>query len=1045
MTNSLRVSLRSGWVLLILLVISMVGAFAQGNGNQAFFRGEMLVSVNHGTPLADVATLVGKVNASIVHSYGPVDSEQRWDLYYVRISNAAAVTAQATLNAIATIKSDTRVKYAGPNHIGGLDQASGPTAVPNDSFFGQQWGPQYIHMPQAWTLEKGQASVILAVCDSGVDINHEDLRGRTILPGINSDIATSITTNVLPVAGEEHGTHVSGIAIATTNNSIGMAGVAWQNVKFLPIKMIGNDWQGEASVLAGWQEMLKVRLANPSSAFVCNCSFNLGDSADDNVPAPGTDPADDLLLTLAKADIVMCMSGGNLGSPGDTNAPRRLARMAAAHPNILSVAASNHLGGRAYYSSYRPTNTIAAPGGDAIAGKQILSTLPGNTYGEEQGTSMATPHVTGLVALLLSIPGVKSTDIKGILTSTAMRVPGFAIPSPEFGYGIVDAYAALLKVAISVTVVSPDGTGGKATGGVRPPDPVETLTPIFRIKVTQITPAKLTVTIDGVNIPLYNSATPQVAGYTIENVTQSGPDPDGNIVPLIYDIVIRNKTLAPGQHTIGVVGVKTGAGTSDITVSDTRNFSIVPHLIPAGRSMVSFPYYEFIGNGIDSSNHLTANNYLGTDFKLARWIPEQQRYQFYTSFGPQDAEASFNPPSTRVHKDGDATSLTPLGLGFFVDLESAKPVLTHGQAVTNTPIVISLKGNGSGSTSFISWNMVGDPFPFDVPFNSCLLDTPQGRITIQEAVARNLILPNIYSYDGDNGYTFRTLPDGALKAWSAHWIGVTSSADISLVVPPTPITRAAPVIGSSIATGKDGWKLTLGAHIHRLGDTYNFIGVSSRAVDTYDKNDVPKPPMVGPYVSLGINHADWGAHSGLYAQDIRSAGATQTWNVVVNTDQPNSDVTLNWNGVVIPRGVKVSIKDETNGQVLDMRTRTGLTFNSGSDGSARRFTVTSRAANTDVVRITNVSVRQSGSRSVSTIGFTLTGDANYVAKVVSGTGSPVANIGSRAAGAGDVNLVWNGKDATGKNVASGTYLVQIKATGTAGDTVTVIYPFSIVR
>src|ERR1041384_3131793 len=107
--------------------------------------------------------------------------------------------------------------------------------------------------------------------------------------------------------------------------------------------------------------------------------------------------------------------------------------------------------------------------------------------------------------------------------------------------------------------------------------------------------------------------------------------------------------------------------------------------------------------------------------------------------------------------------------------------------------------------------MVGDPFNFDVPFNSLLVDTPQGRMTIASAVDRGLILPNIYSYDGSNGYTFRTLPDGALKAWQGHGIGGLTTSSIALVVPPVRATRG--VSNVSRSTLGDGWTVKLAASL----------------------------------------------------------------------------------------------------------------------------------------------------------------------------------------------------------------------------------------
>jgi hypothetical protein len=204
--------------------------------------------------------------------------------------------------------------------------------------------------------------------------------------------------------------------------------------------------------------------------------------------------------------------------------------------------------------------------------------------------------------------------------------------------------------------------------------------------------------------------------------------------------------------------------------------------------------------------------------------------------------------------------------------------------------------------------------------------------------------------------------------------------------------------------------------------------------------------MPSPYVSVGVSNSDWGSQSGLYAQDIRSVGGTKSWTLVVNTDQVNSDVSITWNNRTLPRNVRLRIKDETSGQVADMRSRASLSFNTGADAAVRKFTITAVPGTSAATRISNVSVRTIGrAAGASSIGFSLSSDATYEVRILNAAGGSVGTVATRAAGAGDVRLVWNGKDSGGRAVASGTYLLQIKATGTDGDSVKVVQPFAVVR
>lgn len=1074
MTNGLKAFMLAGRtfiVLLLLVLMTSMGAFAQKQRPTSVV-GEMIITVPHGTLPADVQVLAGKVNAVIVKNYGAIDFDKTVDAYYLRIPNGA--TPASTTQAIAALKADPLVRYAGPNRLRYPLQTGTTTSIPNDPRFPEQWDKTLLRLPEAWTLEKGKSSVVIAVIDSGVDIDHPEFQGR-VLPGIDSFRNTQDPRDKL-VNG--HGTHVAGIAMAQGDNGIGIAGVAQQNVKLLPIAALNDDAANPsfptASMLTAFQFVLTQRNAMASSQFVLNLSLG-GRTASDTPDL--TDPENMAILNLAKNNVLITIGAGN--DFNDGNPSFSPANMASAHPNIICVTACGKQGEHATYSEARPYTTVTAPGGNdptfVTPALQILSTFPlaynsavypvgTGGYGTDQGTSMAAPQVAGVAALLLSIPGVSAGSVKDILTSTARRGTG-VVPSPEFGYGIVDAYAALLKVAVAVTIQTPDGTGGKASGNGRVPDPIETLRPVIRIQVSQITPDNLSISIDG-GPAIRQGTTVEAADpfstangvfYVIENVRATVKDTNGNDVPATYEAVIRNADLAPGQHTITVVGIQPGTGGAvNRTVTDTRKFTITPHLIPAGRSMISFPYYQFqdTRGQVATDRHVTVNaitpeTYLGTDFRLARWLPDQERYVFYSSFGPKDAESGFVTPSTITRQDGDPASLLyakfPLGLGFWSDTASAKPVLTRGQPLTDRPFIIPLKGNGSGDTRFISWNMIGDPFPFDVPFNALLVDTPEGRLSIQQAADKGYILPNIYSYDGDSGYTFRSLPDGAIRAWTGHWVGVTSRVDINLVVPPLQSSRAASVATRAVTgTGKDGWSLKLSAHTRDLHDTYNFIGVASRAVDTFDLKDVAKPPMVSPYVSLGVSHSDWGNKSGLYAQDMRSSNGTKQWNVVITTDQPNSDVTFTWDNATVPRGTRLMLKDEATGISTDMRTRNALTFNSGSDVAPRRFTITSQlVTGPSVLRITNVNVRTRGTSNA--IGFNLSSDATYEVKILNSTGNPINTLTTRAAGTGDVQMIWNGRDNNGRNVAAGTYIVQIRATNADKETVKAIQPFTIVR
>lgn len=985
-----------------LAVCAVSGVSGQTRERPAFVVGQVVVWAKDGVSQDAVLQALNAAGCDLVRETAMAG------VYVARVrSGSGPVTEQQTLQAVGSLQGNSLFRWVGPNALKyPID------TVPNDPRYREQWHLPLMNLPQAWDVEKGSDAIVVAVIDTGVDPTHPDLVAR-LLPGYNSS-GTGSTTD--PTDTNGHGTHVTGIIAATTNNGVGVAGVTYQGVKILPIKAGADAFAIDALVDAlTYAERQGVQVVN----------LSLGSDTTSDTPPSQLPPDEAKIVQMARKGIIFTCGAGNGYESG--NRPFSPAYLAQLDKHILCVAACNKRKAHAPYSQARPYTTITAPGGDQTTGTAdgILSTYPVSmgSYEFQQGTSMAAPNAAGVVALLLSA-GADPGDIKEALTSTADKSMLTKVPDDMFGYGVIDAYAAVLKAAVAVTILEPEGTGGKASsgGGSINPEPVETLKPVIRIAVGQITPDQLTVKVNG----------QIVTNWAIENVTRTTTDSTGQTVPLTYEVTIRDMVLPAGQNVVEVTGVKPGP--PDRVVTDLRRFSIIPRQIAAGRSMISIPYYEA---------GVTPETYFGVDFRLARWLPLEARYAVYAPRIGTEPGASFNPPDVAPRPDGDTFPRYPLGLAFWADLESLKPVLTKGQPMADKPFVIPLRGRGSLGVP-VSWNMVGCPFNFDVPFSALLVDTPEGRITIGAAVTKGYLLPNIYSYDGANGYTFRTLPDGSLKAWEGHWIGVLSMADIALVVPPVRVNRSA---SASSLTVNGGWKLRISASGAGLNDTYNFIGVAPGASDGNDIHDVPKPPALSPSVTLALQGTADGRAT-LLAQDMRAPGGVKEWRFVVSSDVPNSPVTLRWSSVGSwPRNVRLMLKDTATGQTVDMRTRGSVVLQLGSQPVPREFVVTAAPTSGAPLRITNLTVRTGQTRASGAvqIGFTLSTPAQCVVQVLTADGRQVSTVTSRSGVTGDVQVVWNGRDAGGRSVPAGTYLLQVRATTADGEAVRVIQPFALVR
>ncbi|MGZ4640131.1 MAG: S8 family serine peptidase [Actinomycetes bacterium] len=324
-------------------------------------------------------------------------------------------------------------------------------AATNDPLYAKQYGPQQIHAEQAWATSTG-AGAVIAVVDTGVDLTHPDLAGQLVggatFIGCNPSCGNGDWKGPDGVgqAEDTHGTHVSGIAAAATNNGVGIAGVA-PDAKIMPVKVLEGGSGSYEDIAHG------VRWAADHGADVINMSLG-GLQGTQALSLTGLDTTLQDAISYAKGKGVAIIAAAGNDSVPVCNSP-------GFDEGVLCVVSTDKRELRSAFSSgpIRPDlNAVAAPGGSLVpaCGEDIVSTVPagtsasgatcgyGNAYDEYAGTTMATPHVAG-VAALLAAQGRSADAIYTALTSTA-RTPGAdarGVFTPVYGYGIVDAAAAV--------------------------------------------------------------------------------------------------------------------------------------------------------------------------------------------------------------------------------------------------------------------------------------------------------------------------------------------------------------------------------------------------------------------------------------------------------------------------------------------------------------------------------------------------------------------------------------------------------------------------
>ncbi|MCQ6275803.1 peptidase S8 [Bacillus sp. V3B] len=298
------------------------------------------------------------------------------------------------------------VEFAEPNYLYLQNQIG----LPNDLLYQEQyqWNFPVIRTEGGWDITKGDEDIVIAVVDTGVDLDHPDLK-RRLTNGYNV-----IENNGFPDDDNGHGTHVAGIIASETNNREGVAGITWYN-KIMPIKAIGIEGYGTSFDIAKG-----IIWAVDHGADVVNLS--LGNYQHSSFLEEAVNYAYD-------HNVVLIAAAGN----DNTSQPS----FPAAYPQVLSVTAVSYTGGRAPFSNYGDYIDVTAPG------VQIASTFFNQQYAGLSGTSMASPHVAGLAGLLLSEnPHLTNREVMDIIKDTAydLGTPG---TDNDFGSGLIDVQKAL--------------------------------------------------------------------------------------------------------------------------------------------------------------------------------------------------------------------------------------------------------------------------------------------------------------------------------------------------------------------------------------------------------------------------------------------------------------------------------------------------------------------------------------------------------------------------------------------------------------------------
>ena len=314
-----------------------------------------------------------------------------------------------------------------------------PRFTPDDPMYPLQWHFEAIRVPEAWTVTRGE-DVVVAVIDTGVaykDLDHKGVKVRAVpdLAGIEFVDGETFVDKGVPDGLDDHahGTHVAGTIAQATDNGVGVAGVA-HKAKIMPLKVLGSSGGGSVPGIAS-----AIRYAADHGAHVINMSLG--------GPLPSRVMAKAVAYAHDKGTTVICAAG---------NESRSRVSYPAAYDGSVAVAATDFSGGRSFYSNWGKALDVSAPGGDTRADKNgdghpdgvLQNTIKiqrpdQNDYLWFQGTSMASPHVAGVAALIASQGVTNPDEVERILKETAKH-PNEVKWDKDFGAGIVDAHDAVV-------------------------------------------------------------------------------------------------------------------------------------------------------------------------------------------------------------------------------------------------------------------------------------------------------------------------------------------------------------------------------------------------------------------------------------------------------------------------------------------------------------------------------------------------------------------------------------------------------------------------
>lgn len=1000
------------------------------------------------------------------------------------------------------------------------------TAVPNDPLYPDQYHWPRIAAPTGWDVETGKPSTIVAVLDSGYDPDHPDLAGKwwvnqaelagnpdedddgngyvddingwDFVDGDNNpDAAEGAAAGNYDPFHVSHGTHVAGLIGALTNNGEGVAGHDW-NCMIMPGRVL--DMYGNGS-FSGLIEGIQYAIDN--GADVINMSLSGGYST----------IVDTVIANAHAAGVVLVAAAGNESTVFTDDPATWSSPVCNDGPNpgvdnfVLGVAATDQNDLAAGFTNRDASGynfvDVCAPGVQILSTLYQTDTLPDLTefYGEMDGTSMASPIVAGLAALVVGHFGGYSADdvvnqIRNSCDDISAENPMIA---DTLGAGRINTAGALgLDVppdpasnvqafdtpndeggSITVTWSLPRQDGQDVQGYNLLRAPESTMvpgTPGSFTQIAQLPPG--TSAYEDTPVPDHTKFWYQVVVFDASNFVPSvvagpaearddlPPEPitnlvatdtqadDGGSISLSWFGYEYPSDLA-GYHIYRATAAFTD--TSGMEPIATRTPGQGQHYVDA-TTTDGTQYWYAVGPFDDEGNEETEVTAVG---------PVVSNPNFAFNYSPglsliavgalpaEDADIAQILGVTAEDEGIDLAAWDPAandGAGGYIIWSQTPGNAAFRQALgrawwlrSDRPLLANISGQAAPEGDFeqqvvAGWNLWGNPFTTRLDFGATEVTGIRQGTPVSLATSNQLGYTRDYAWGYDPFTNSFKLITAANLPFATNYIEPGRGVFFLARRPATLLLkRSVAAAGASEPVSLDGWSLQLVAEAAGVADTDNFIGVSALADQI---TGVVSPPR--PDADLDLYFVRPATNGARLATDFVTSASAAEWSIRVACAMPGATVRLSWPDLSqLPASCRPVLIDEDTGRTIYLRTCTGYTYEVGDEAAERNFTL---RISDDSAALTISALSAGAADGRAQITYTLSADAAVDVEVLNIAGVTVRRlVADRAQSAGPQQLTWDGRNNAGAAVPAGTYLVRITARTDSGQQVSAVRSLQLGR